>query len=69
MKNKRIILSLLATSVFALFALIVLSCRKEITCITIPDREECKKKCKVTLFSKKGKYYYNDVTKECCCQQ
>ena len=67
MKNKRIIL-LLTTSVIALLVYIFVSCKKEFTCITVADREECKKKCKIGTFSTK-KYRYNDVNNECCCVQ
>ena len=69
MKNKRIIL-LLVTSVLVIlvFMFTVVSCGKELTCFTVSDREECKKKCGINLFSVKKKYIYNDVNKECCCK-
>ena len=52
MKNKKMLL-LLATLVFALLVFVVISCKKEYTCFTVSDRDECKKKCGVKLFSQK----------------
>ena len=53
MKNKRIIL-LLTTSVIALLVYIFVSCKKEFTCITVADREECKKSAKSALLVQKS---------------